>query len=192
MEPDGGRSICTEEGRWDGDELLRRTEPLVRSVAAHFAGDRVSAEELAQACRVRIYEKRGQCRSPDAVHGWAQTLCRRVCIDALRRERVERERLVEEGGAEGATVVDSSPDPLAVAARREMRLRIGCALDRIPVAQRRLLHLRHWVGLSASEIARRERLPASTVRNRLMRAHQRLRCTPELVGYAPRRSSLWS
>ena len=192
MEPDDGGSTRNEEHRWDSDELLRQTEPLVLSAAAHFARDRVSAEELAQACRVRIYEKRKQCRSPDTVHGWARTLCRRVCIDAVRRERTERERLAGEGGTEGTEVADPAPDPLLAAARGELRLRIGRALDRIPVPQQRMLYLRYWAGLSAREIARRENLPASTVRNRLMRACQRLRRTPELTGYAPRRASLWS
>ena len=190
MNRNGNRSTLGD-GRCRDDDLLRRVEPLVQSVAVRFARDRTTAEELAQACRIRIHEKRRQCRDPDALLGWAKTLCRRVCADAVGRDRIERDRLVESDG-EVTPAVDTAPDPLAAAETAELRLRIESALARLPAEQRRLLLLRHWYGLSANEIARRESLPASTVRNRLRRACLRLRRTPELACYAPLRSSLWS
>ena len=190
MNRDGVRST-RGDGRHREDDLLLRVEPLVQSVAVRFARDGTTAEELAQACRIRIHEKRRQCRDPEALLGWAKTLCRRVCADAVGRDRIERDRLVESDG-EVTPAVDTAPDPLAAAETAELRLRIRSALARLPAEQRRLLLLRHWYGLSANEIARRESLPASTVRNRLRRACLRLRRTPELACYAPRRPSLWS
>lgn len=190
MYRDGDRSTRGDGQRRD-DDLLRRVEPLIQSVAARFARDRTTAEELAQACRIRIYEKRRQCRDPEALLGWAKTLCRRVCADAVGRDRIEQDRLVESDG-DGTPAVDTAPDPLAAAETAELRGRLGSALARLPSAQRRLLLLRYWFGLSASDIARRDGLPASTVRNRLRRACLRLRRTPELACYAPPRPSLWS
>lgn len=190
MNRNGGRSI-QGEGRRRNDDLLLRVEPLVRSVAMRFARDGTTAEELAQACRIRIHEKRRQCRDPEALLGWAKTLCRRVCADAVGRDRIERDRLVE-GDGEVAAAADTAPDPLAAAEASELRVRIGSAVARLPAEQRRLLLLRYWYGLSATDIARRDGLPASTVRNRLRRARLRLRRTPELACYAPRRPSLWS
>ena len=178
------------DGRHRNYDLLLRLEPLVQSVAMRFARDRTSAEELAQACRIRIHEKRRQCRDPDALLGWAKTLCRRVCVDAVGRDRIERDRLVESDD-EVTPAVDTAPDPLAAAETAELQARIGSALARLPDEQRRLLLLRYWYGLGANDIARREGLPASTVRNRLRRACLRLRRTPELACYAPRRPSLW-
>ena len=190
MNRNGGRSI-QGDGWGRDDDLLQRVEPLVQSVAMRFARDRTTAEELAQACRIRIHEKRRQCRDPEALLGWAKTLCRRVCVDAVGRDRIERDRLVESDD-EVTPAVDTAPDPLAAAATAELRARIGSALARLPSEQRRLLLLGYWYGLSANDIARRESVPASTVRNRLRRACLRLRRTPELACYAPRRPSLWS
>ena len=190
MNRNGGRGTQGDGRRWD-DDLLRRVEPLVQSVATRFARDRTTAEELAQACRIRIYEKRKQCRDPEALLGWAKTLCQRVCAAAVGRDRIERDRLVESDG-EVPAAADTAPDPSVVAEIAELQVRVGSALARLPAEQRRLLLLRYWFGLSANDIARRERLPASTVRNRLRRARLRLRRTPEIVCYAPRRPSLWS
>lgn len=190
MNRDGVRST-RGDGRHRDDDLLLRVEPLVQSVAVRFARDRTTADELAQTCRIRIHEKRRQCRDPEALLGWAKTLCQRVCADAVGRDQIERDRLVESDG-EVTPAVDTAPDPLAAADTAELRVRIGSALARLPDEQRRLLLLRYWYGLSAIDIARRESLPASTVRNRLSRACLRLRRTPELACYAPRRPSLWS
>ena len=180
--------------RFDGcerdEDLLRRLEPLVRSVAARFAGDRTTADELAQACRIRIYAKREQIREPDAVFGWARTVCRRVCIDATTTARRERERLV--GDDRSIAVAGSvAKDPLAAIECREMQVRVRSALRRLPPEQRRLLVLRYWRGLSIVEIGSRLNVPEATVRSRLRRARRRLRCAPEIICYAPPRESLW-
>jgi len=178
-------------GREGSDDLLARLDPLILSVAKRFARDRDGADELAQACRIRVYEKRGQCRDPEAVFGWARTLCRRVCVTAAGTECQDRNGLDEyEDGS--APVVSLVPDPLATIEAKELRLRVRMAVGRLPAEQRRLLKLRYWHGMSAAEIARRVNLSATTVRTRLRRARLRLRRAPEIVCYAPPRPSLWS
>lgn len=174
-----------------GEALLQRLEPLIMSVVARFARDRASTDELVQACRVRIYEKRQQCRDPEAVFGWAKRLCQRVCLTAAEDERRDRQRFaVDEGGIVLAET--SVPDPLAAVENREMRLRVRSAVERLSAEQRRLLILRYWYDLSAVDIADRLDLPAATVRTKLRRACLRLQRAPEIVCYAPRRPSLWS
>ena len=175
----------------DRHDLLLRLDPLIRSVVARFARDQAAAEELAQACRIRIHERRNQCRDPEAVFGWARTLCRRVCINAAETERHDRNARVEVEDA-AASAETSVPNPLAAVEIGELRLRVGTAVGRLPAEQRRLLLLRYWHGDSAADIARRLNLPAATVRTRLRRARLRLRHAPELVCYAPLLPSLWS
>ena len=190
MDHDGGNDRRPAE-REGCDDLLVRFDPLILSVVGRFARDRDTADELAQACRIRIYEKQGQCRDPEAVFGWARTLCRRVCITAAVTERQDRDGFdeYEDGTESGESLV---PDPLAIVEASELRLRVRTAVERLRAEQRRLLMLRYWHGLSAAEIARRVNLPAATVRTTLRRARLRLRRAPEIVCYAPRRPSLWS
>ena len=190
MDRDGGNSRRPTECE-TCDDLLLRLDPLIRSVVARFTLDRATADELAQACRIRIYERRGQCRDPEAVFGWARTLCRRVCINAAGTERRDRDRFVED--MDGTASAESTvPDPLAAVETKELRLRVRTAVERLSAEQRRLLFLRYWHGLSVAEIARRLNLPEATVRTRLRRARLRLRRAPEIVCYAPRLPSLWS
>jgi len=190
MPHDGGndRQLAGSEGF---DDLLVRLDPVILSVVGRFARDGDTADELAQTCRIRIYERQGQCRDPEAIFGWARTLCRRVCITAAGAERQERDGVDEYD--DGTAAVESSvPDPLASVEAGEVRRRVRTAVERLPAEQRRLLMLRYWHGLSSVEIARRVNLPAATVRTRLRRACLRLRRAPEIVCYAPRRVSLWS
>ena len=174
-----------------GEDLLLRLEPLIRSIVARFARDRASADELVQVCRIRLYEKREQCREPEAVFGWAKRLCQRVCLTAVRNERRDRRRFTagENGIASAETAI---PDPLAACETGEMRLRVGSAVEHLPAEQRGLLRMRYWQGLSAMDIARRLDLPAATVRTRLRRIRHVLQRAREIVCYAPPRPSLWS
>lgn len=146
------------------DDLLL-LDPLIRSVVARFARDQAADDELAQACRIRIYERRNQCRDLEAVFGWARTLCHRVCINAAGTERHDLDAHVEiEDGTASAETPE--PDPLAAVEIGELRLRVATAVARLPAEQRRLLLLRYWHGDSAADIARRLNLPAATVRTR--------------------------
>ena len=130
-----------------GEEMLLRLEPLIRSVVAGFARDRARVDELVQVCRIRLYEKREQCREPEAVFGWAKRLCQRVCLTAVRNERRERRRFTadENGIASAETAI---PDPLAAVETGEMRLRVGSAVEHLPTEQRRLVRMRYWQGLT--------------------------------------------
>ena len=174
-----------------GEDLLLRLEPLIRSVVAGFARDRASADELVQACRIRLYEKREQCREPEAVFGWAKRLCQRVCLTAVRNERRDRHRFTADENSI-ASAETAIPDPLATVETGEMRLRVGSAVEHLPAEQRLLLRMRYWQDLSAVDIARRLDLPAATVRTRLRRARLALQRAREIVCYAPPRPSLWS
>ena len=186
MDHDDGKGHGTGSG---GEDLLRRLEPLVRSVVARYARDGDAADELLQICRIRIHEKRGQCRDPEAVFGWARTLCRRVCVRAAGNERRDRERFVEYDDAV-ASAETPVPDALAASETGEMRSRLGRALTGLPAEQRQLLILHYWEGLNAVDIGRRLGLPPATVRTRLRRACLKLRRSPDLICYAPRRRSL--
>ncbi len=189
MRHDGGYSHQARE-RETEEDLLLRLDPLIRSVVVRFARDRASEDELVQACRIRLYEKREQCRHPEAVFGWAKTLCQRVCLTTVENERRARARFAADEDAV-ASAETSVPDPLAAIETDEMRLRVASAVARLPAEQRRLLMLRYWRGISAVDIARRLSLPVATVRTRLRRACIRLRRAREIVCYAPDLPSLW-
>ncbi|HJQ44587.1 MAG TPA: sigma-70 family RNA polymerase sigma factor [Jatrophihabitantaceae bacterium] len=98
---------------------------------------------------------------------WLFGIARRVLANH-RRGRIRRHRLADrlrEQLAVDPPVVDAAADPSPLLA----------AMRQLSDGDRELLQLAAWDGLSPSEIAALERIPASTVRSRLLRARARLR-----------------
>ena len=100
---------------------------------------------------------------------WLYGVARRV-IANHRRRSWRRERL---GARLGQHLVQMLPSEFE--ARSDESVVIRAALDRLDDADRELLTLTTWEGLSPSEIATVIGAPAATVRTRLHRARQRLR-----------------
>lgn len=61
------------------------------------------------------------------------------------------------------------------ATQSDARLMVNSALDRLPEAQRRVLEMAYFDGLTQSEIADRLKEPLGTVKTRMRTALERLR-----------------
>jgi len=131
------------------------------------------AEDLLQEVFVQVWhqanrysEERG---SPEA---WIINIARSRAIDKLRaRRRMEKSFVLTDdpGRAESAENVESS------AAESETKLTMNSALANLPEAQRRVLALAYFEGLSQTEIADRLKEPLGTVKTRMRSGIQRLR-----------------
>ena len=94
---------------------------------------------------------------------WIYAIARRTAIDIYRKRR----RIVPSDEVDGAV---SSPGLEVTWEVFEVR----AALDKLPDAERVVMHLSHLEGLTHSEIAERLGIPLGTVKSRSHRAHQRL------------------
>ncbi len=107
---------------------------------------------------------------------------------ARQEARAMQRRRAREAHAARPNRVESTAT-LALALER-MRV-VGEAVAALPDAERRVVRLRYYEGIRAADIARRQGVPSSTVRNRIRRALLRLRATLEgAFGGDPRRSPL--
>jgi RNA polymerase sigma-70 factor (ECF subfamily) len=107
--------------------------------------------------------------SPEA---WLINISRSRAIDRLRsRRRMEKSFTLTDdpAGAESRESVES------VAAESEVRLTMNSALANLPAAQRKVLELAYFDGLTQSEIAERLSEPLGTVKTRMRAGMQRLR-----------------
>jgi RNA polymerase sigma-70 factor (ECF subfamily) len=108
-------------------------------------------------------------RAARAPLGYLTTMLRSALVDQVRRNARNPVGLEED-------YVDlETRSPLAQVERNQEAHRLRAAVRRVPAADRLLLEMRFWDGLSLGEIAEQMRLPYSTVAVRLFRILRRLR-----------------
>ena len=150
-----------------------RFSTLVFTLAMRMLRARDDAEDLLQEVFVQVWrqaanysQERG---SPEA---WIVNIARSRAIDKLRAKRRMEDAFVltdDPARAESPENVESQ------AAESEARLTMSNALANLPEAQRRVLELAYFDGLSQSEIADRLKEPLGTVKTRMRSGIQRLR-----------------
>lgn len=149
-----------------------RYAPLVFAFAMRLLRARSDAEDLLQEVFLQVWrqaESYSQERgSPEA---WLMTITRSRGVDKLRSIRRRDRSFVplEPSGGEGGGKVESG------AGQSEARLTLHGALGGLPEAERRVLELAYFDGLTQSEIAARLGEPLGTVKTRMRSGLERLR-----------------
>jgi RNA polymerase sigma-70 factor (ECF subfamily) len=154
--------------------LYDRHAALVFTVAMRVVGDRALAEEVLQDTFLRCWTgaelwQPGRGR----VSGWLLRIARNRAIDLLRsRQHQARLRestpLPEPGRAGGPAEQDESE---AIVTRQA----VVAALNALPPAQRRVIELAYYGGLSQTEIAQQLGEPLGTIKSRTRAAMDHLR-----------------
>jgi len=154
-------------------QLYDRFSSLVYTLAMRMLRMSSDAEDLLQEVFVQVWhqanrysEERG---SPEA---WIVNIARSRAIDKLRSiRRMERSFILTDDPAKA----ESSDNVESSAAESETKLTMNSALANLPEAQREVLVLAYFDGLSQSEIADRLKEPLGTVKTRMRSGIQRLR-----------------
>jgi RNA polymerase sigma-70 factor (ECF subfamily) len=154
-------------------QLYDRFSSLVFSLAMRMLRAQSDAEDLLQDVFLQVWrqaasysQERG---SPEA---WIINIARSRAIDKLRSIRRRERSFVLTDDPAGA----ESPDKVeSTVGESEAKLAMNSALANLPEAQRRVLELAYFDGLSQSEIAARLREPLGTVKTRMRSGIQRLR-----------------
>jgi RNA polymerase sigma-70 factor (ECF subfamily) len=154
-------------------QLYDRFSCLVYTLAMRMLRMPSDAEDLLQEVFVQVWhqanrysEERG---SPEA---WIINIARSRAIDKLSSiRRMERSFVLTDdpAKAESSDYVESS------AAESETKLTMNSALTNLPEAQRKVLELAYFDGLSQTEIADRLQEPLGTVKTRMRSGIHRLR-----------------
>jgi HlyD family secretion protein len=162
--------------------LVERHGPMVMRACRGVLHDVHAAEDAFQATFLILARKARSIRRRESVASWLFGVARRVAVraDAQRKRRAARERqgvaMVEAEANASARSADHPPEPIP---------EVQEEVDRLPERYRAPVVLCYLEGLTQEEAAIRLRLPASTVRVRLMRARSRLRDRLTRRGLAP-------
>lgn len=162
----------TDQSRtWAGVDVKCLRQGL-RIMALRALGDPDAVEDVVQETLARTASAlhEGRIRERDRVAAFARGVARNVIVDVIR-ERSRRESLPDAG----ARQEDPAPNALETLVTAEEKGRLVAVLSRLSPADRELLRLAFYEGLTPAEIGERLGLRHDAVRKRKSRAVERLR-----------------
>ena len=145
--------------------FVNRAGPYLLHTAELLCGDKGRAQDLVQTTFERTYRSWSKARDGDP-WAYARRVLVNLRIDGWRRTR--RELLAAPADLPATT----TPDHATAVAARSTVVR---ALGRLPVAQRRVVVLRHLLDLTEPEVALELGISVGTVKSHNARALARLR-----------------
>lgn len=150
--------------------LYDRHAPALLALAFRVLGNRDEAEEVLQESFVKIWQEAAAFDPARAgFRAWSCTIVRNRALDLLRRR----------GAAQRSTAVADVPEPPPApdseVAGGEAAAKIRNALAQLPDAQRNVLELAYFEGLTHVEIAERTKTPLGTVKTRILDGMRKLR-----------------
>ena len=140
-------------------EFVRARRTHLRRIAYAVCGDWHRADDLVQTALVKLYVAWPRVRRDGREEAYTRTIIVRSHIDETRRPW-RRER-------PGDVPADATArDPLPV----EEQDALFTALQALPTMQRKVVLLRHWLGLSVAETAAELAISQGTVKSHSSRA----------------------
>lgn len=167
------------------ERLYDRYASLVFSVSVRILRDAQLAEDVTQEVFLRLWR---QPASFDPTRGrfisWLMSVTRNRSLDEQRRisRRIRVEDRDEDATGELAGH-DRLDDPEIALELGEQRAAVRAAMTRLPPAQREVIELAYFGGLTQMEIAERTGDPLGTVKTRIRLGMRKLR--ESLVEYLP-------
>ena len=153
-------------------ELYDRFGRLVFSLALRMVGDRQIAEEITQDVFVECWRSAARFRHErGSLASWLLSITHHRAVDTLRSRRYQarrRETAWDEAVVQGL-IMDEDVDLALVQAM------VRGALADLPPAQREVIELLYFGGLTRNEVAERLQTPLGTIHTRLRLGFARLR-----------------
>lgn len=145
-------------------ELYDRHAAAVFGVAYRMLRERSAAEDAAQETFLAVWRRR-ESFSPErgVLRPWLLTIARNCAVDVIRRRRDHLDQPL----GQTADLLMAPERTEAEVLRREDVATLGGALDTLPDAQRVVLDLAYYGGLTHTEIATQLQVPLGTVKGRM-------------------------
>lgn len=150
------------------EQLYRRFERPVFTLALRLTGQREEAQDVLQDTMLKLFDRVGEFRGEAPFWGWLRQIAVNEALMRLRK----RTRLAEADEADEETL--EAHDLLLPPAAADAAL-LGQALQRLPDATRSVLWLYHAEGYTHDEIAGLMGKTASFSKSQLARGTRRLR-----------------
>lgn len=173
----------------DGDldafeRLIEGYQRKVYNIAFRMMGSGDDASDLSQEVFIRVFKSIRHFKEESRFSTWLYRITTNVCLDELRKRKNRKvvyidEELKLDDSDVRREIESDDPQPDAVAERNELVRQVSEAIDRLPENHRMMIMLRDIQGLSYEEIAKISESPEGTVKSRINRARQALKCLLE-------------
>jgi RNA polymerase sigma-70 factor (ECF subfamily) len=162
------------------DELVRRYQAAMITLARVLTSGRGDEEDLAQEVFVRAWRSIGSFRGDSTFRTWLHRIGINVVRTHYARQGRWRQLFRQEEPGDPDPMTTEEPADVSIA-RREL---IDRALRSLPDELREAVTLRDLQGLDYREIAQALDVPVGTVESRIFRARQRLKPLLQGLGVA--------
>jgi len=163
------------------EQLIEGYQRKIFNLALRIIGNYDDASDLAQEVLIRIYKSIGGFKEQSSFSTWVYRITTNVCLDDLRKKKNRKvisldEEIRVEDGEMKRQIVSDDPLPDDVAEKSELRKTVFNAINNLSAEHRIIIVLRELHGFSYEEIAKIIKCPKGTVKSRINRARQALKC----------------
>jgi RNA polymerase sigma-70 factor (ECF subfamily) len=168
------------------DALVRRWDRKIHGAIYRVLGSDDEARDISQEAFLKAFRGLGAFKGHARFSSWLYQIAINLCRDRLRRRKGREALSLDELGEEGQAAPRRGPTTLELVEARDLSRRVARAIDALSEAQREVVVLKEYEGLTFPEIAGVLGVPVSTVKTRLYRALGQLRTQLESQGIGPR------
>ena len=154
--------------------LVEIHQSRVYHLALRMLGNIEEAQDATQDAFVQAYTHLNAYRSEWRFKTWIMSITSNLCIDRLRRRRIEPLSFSDHTEDVEVEFVSREPQPDVVAMRHERRATIHAMLEQLPPEDRSMVVMFYWGDMSYDEIAMATGVTVNAVKSRLFRARRTL------------------
>ena len=158
--------------------LVEAHQSRVFGLALRMLGNEREAEDAAQDAFLHAFARLGSYKPEWRFKTWIMTITSNLCIDKLRRRRLEPANFADmtaNGAADGEVdFISHAPQPDAIVMKRQRDAALRAMLAELQDEDRSMVAMFYFNDLSYDEIAAAMNTTVSAVKSRLFRARQKL------------------
>jgi RNA polymerase sigma-70 factor (ECF subfamily) len=140
-------------------------------MAFRLMGNREEAEDMVQEVYVKLWGMREELPRYNSIEALAVRITRNLCLDQLRRRKVNQDAIKAEKLKEEHHSVTPAED---LEKKEEVEM-IHALISALPEPQRSLVHLRHLEGKEYEEISQMVNMNVNAIRVSISRARKQMR-----------------
>ena len=153
-------------------KLVERHKKLAFRMALGLVGNKDDAYDISQEAFMRVYRSAKTYDEAQPFLPWFYTIIANLCRTWLQQRTKQENRMVGIEDASFLLVTEGTPESKLIA--RETIAKLREALMQLPFADREIITLQHFRGMTYDEIATLLDIPRGTVMSRLYYARRKL------------------